>query len=100
MTKKLYYTCEYEANYMAKHHNVNWKQSSDTNFKYEVLPDSHHIFEPQMDDVISFFGGMDKNNLKEEAGFLEKYFTNTEGLSGVVKIIQRNGKAFFMPEVE
>jgi hypothetical protein len=98
---KLYYTCEHEANYMAKHHNLDWKQSSDTNHNFEVLPESHAIFEPQVGDLINdggYFGvvcGIEDNITIDDVSFMcgDEHYYADEGFT----IIQRNNKAFFMP---
>lgn len=78
--------------------------SASTSHKFYIHPDSLHILEPQVGDVIETY---DKRTsipkvggaLKRVRGvnFAEHLFA-AQGVNG--RIIQRNGKPFFWPECE
>ena len=69
--------------------------------KYYIHPDSYHIFEPQVEDVII----CDHRGEPAWIADIKKDWCSFDtgggcNFTGVRKIIQRNDKPFFMPESE
>lgn len=58
---------------------------------FHVLPEFHHIFEPQQGDIDSFGAEYSRGVW---------FYGDYEQVYDYAKIIMRNGKHFFMPEVE
>ncbi len=63
--------------------------------KYHIHPDSYHIFEPQVGDVI-----IDALGQTLKQGNMSKTDCFMLVKDGVCRIIQRNDKPFFWPESE
>lgn len=104
---KYYYTDPLKAAWMAQEHNlivsikdnivVSWQAilrlaiktaANDYELRYYVSPHCHEMLKPQEDDLCCFGGD-------------EFYIFDGYGYSNVItEIIKRNGKAFFMPEIE
>lgn len=97
---------------------IDWHKSLDVNFNYDIWdfidrlgtayvhPDSYKIFEPKIGDLITDYHGeifgkkvhtkgnivsvLERSNLKDFAELSDKG----------IRIIERDGKAFFMPKKE
>jgi hypothetical protein len=134
MGKKLYYTDPLQAAYMSREFGVKWKErdgrilADDNNYntvifhhgRYSVHPDSYHVFEPQVGDIIKHneMGNLNtgtieqiKRETNEDYDEKEEWERVDIFMSWDVKndytldveieqIIQRDGKPFFNPEVE
>lgn len=98
---KYFYTDPLEAAYMAKHfgvkfHDYDWSfdlieclEGITHDRNYVIHPDIYHILEPQVGDLLLWSGHYHVAYTEDEA----KKFKYG-------KIIQRNGKAFFWPEMD
>jgi hypothetical protein len=112
MAKKYYYTCPYSAAYMA--HTFDMMLGCEYEDEYEevhfepdvcpydlahtpigdkayIHPDSLHILEPQAGDLV-------RSIEWEGRDFYKK--CHADDVSDAREVIQRNGKAFIMPEEE
>lgn len=124
MTKKLYYKDPLQAAWMHREfdvwyeeyftnekkittapNDIKYHEWMDSEHKWWILLESHPIFEPQAGDLVSWtlYKGQ---KVHEQTFYDSAYPSLIEALSSdddalsEVKIIQRNNKAFFMPEVE
>lgn len=110
---KYFYTDPLAAAWMAKHHEMDFEGLSwmEEEFcfalhdpenepsHYYIHPDSLHLLEPQVDDVIRDDVDHEYQTVwKDEKGLGMDTSKGTASPSGI--IIQRNGKAFHWPEVE
>lgn len=71
--------------------------------KYYIHPDCHELLKPQVGDLVfnsEIYYIWEGMPLTKE--FVPYHFLGVEGddLSGSHRIVERNGKAFFMPEIE
>jgi len=94
----MYYKTVFEANLMQFYHGVEFYGGN--GFKFEVIASCHHIFEPQEGDMVT--------NINRHGWIIDKitedcYISSFQGIEYITRkedalIIQRNGKAFIMPE--
>ena len=120
MAEKLYYTDPLAAAYMAREFGIrlegdikwyncaDWASKSladDRNNEIYIHPDSYHIFEPKMGDIVEWDGlmfgiviGKDESDdtIGVQHGESDVYTIPSEELG----IIQRNNKPFFNPQKE
>lgn len=122
---KLYYTDPFSASYMAKEflvrmlgddgeeilwaridNTIEWlvcDKQSDDNYpgyvgeRFYIHPDSLHIFEPQVGDVVAWKVNEGKPYEEE---FINRAYKELIDYKIPTHIIQRDGKPFFMPESE
>lgn len=117
---KYFYTDPLAAAWMAKHHGMKTKSHSVLNgivddqisdylmdadvgsdCHYYIHPDSLHLLEPQVGDVISGIGGSGKLRTRIVQEVIEGAEDNASALIAKgCTIIQRNGIAFMWPEGE
>lgn len=71
---------------------------SDTE-RYYIHPDSYHIFEPMVGDLVSINGG-ETASLVTHPEMVGVILANKDRFVSTVKIIQRAGKPFFNPREE
>ncbi len=100
--KRLFFTCQIEADYMAKYFGVKIEVEGDCvkewavrlklpEYKYYVAKESESIFKPKEGDKMQIF----------LASKLRIYTFSNNGVSWLrAKIIMRKSKHFFMSEVE
>jgi uncharacterized protein (DUF2132 family) len=96
----MYYKTVFEANLMQFYHGVEFYGGN--GFKFEVIASCQHIFEPQVGDMVA--------NINRHGWIIDKiegdcYISLFQGIQFLskkqgIEIIQRNGKAFIMPERE
>ena len=75
-----------------------WQEDSWETLPFYVHPDSYHILEPQEGDVLSYYEQSEDMFPSQHVwtgGSNKSYWSRV-----VFEIIQRNGKAFIMPEIE
>jgi hypothetical protein len=119
MSKKYYYTDPLKAAWMLQEYKVkfqegfyingglddrdgSWLDANDFNQRLYIHPDCYEMFKPQVGDLveaIALIGNKNKFGVVNEVNDTwiasDKFIYETK----TVKIIQRNGKAFFIPEI-
>lgn len=103
---KMYYTDILKSAWMVREFGVKFYTGAESiaDGKFHIDPQSQYIFEPQVRDVVQwslYKGKFIEEVLTAEAheDLLEALASGDKSVSDI-KIIQRNGKPFFMPEVE
>lgn len=67
--------------------------------KWYIHPDSLHLLEPQVEDLVTINGG-ESANIATHPEFCEALKANADRFVAPVKILQRNNTAFMWPERE
>lgn len=118
MTRKAFYTDPLAAAWMLRHHGMGFNVSSGvaenikhiriwdeiTDYyrpgnKFYIHPDSLHLLEPQVGDLVSVNNGQDAG-IAFHQDFIDALKTNYTSFAHQVTIIQRNGIAFMWAEFE
>lgn len=73
--------------------------SVDSEIKWYIDPSCYEMLKPQVDDLITINNALSANTITHQE-FLEELGRLHPQLEAPPQIIQRNGKAFFMPESE
>lgn len=116
MVDNLFYDCPIKAAYMAKNFGVIYQINFDdggveiirnykelnidmyiekSEWKYNVHPDSLSIFYPKTNDIVECHF---KIFLEEQSSTQLRYWPEYHGDFELERIIERNGKAFIMPQ--